>query len=402
MTRTQLPLLYELVPDADYIWPLSEHFDSVEGISTPSVQVGSMEFMPGKFGNSLQTTIGATNLIENPVFEIDTSGWSPYSLSTIHLHTAESYVGSNCMRVEGASAQNKAQCASSDMTITPGESYTLSAFVKNISIPSGGTIALEVYWQGGASGDASTVSVLSVTSDDAADWLEISNYFEPDQPDRTSCRAYIIFYNVPTDGLHFLVDGVQFAQGRKKALANGNFATHSWSGSANSSQSVSSPSQLQYNVTASNKFTIAFWIKMPSVFNGEGTYAVDWVADTSNRIIFYRNSIDTDGLLRVFIIANGVVMMSHTHLPYGEIDSDIWRHIAIMFSTNLGTKMYVDGRLSGSSPTSSTWATAPFTLSLGSRLSQLRSIQIRDVIVVNKIMKVSEVKSIFNAQHSLR
>ncbi|MDP4333551.1 carbohydrate binding domain-containing protein [Curtobacterium sp. A7_M15] len=69
------------------------------------------------------------NLITNPNFETNTTGWSPLQ-STLTRVTTEAHSGSAALRMTPTSSGNAGMSLSSQPAISEGDSYTLSLWVK--------------------------------------------------------------------------------------------------------------------------------------------------------------------------------------------------------------------------------------------------------------------------------
>ena len=70
------------------------------------------------------------NLIVNPSFKTDTTGWSATGSSTITRITNEYFYGSSCLEVTKAAASDSGVVTASRILVTAGLSYALGAYVK--------------------------------------------------------------------------------------------------------------------------------------------------------------------------------------------------------------------------------------------------------------------------------
>jgi hypothetical protein len=76
------------------------------------------------------TTTTRTNLVTNPNFEVNTTGWVGRNSATIARATSEFYVGSASLQITTSASVNNGATASPATAITVGNTYTLSAYVK--------------------------------------------------------------------------------------------------------------------------------------------------------------------------------------------------------------------------------------------------------------------------------
>jgi hypothetical protein len=86
------------------------------------------------------------NLIVNPSFKTNTTGWSATGSSTITRITTDSFSGSSCLEITKAATTNSGAVIASRISVTAGDSYAVSAYVK---VPEGqetGTLQINVSW----------------------------------------------------------------------------------------------------------------------------------------------------------------------------------------------------------------------------------------------------------------
>lgn len=74
-----------------------------------------------------------TNLIQNPSFELDTTGWVPLGSTSLTTADAESYSGDFCLRIQrnltSSGFTYGAECSGTTAGATTGQTVTLSAYV---------------------------------------------------------------------------------------------------------------------------------------------------------------------------------------------------------------------------------------------------------------------------------
>jgi len=79
-------------------------------------------------GYTTETT--RTNLVPNPNFEVNTTGWVGRNSATIARATSQFYVGSASLQITTSASVNNGVTISPATAITVGNTYTLSAYVK--------------------------------------------------------------------------------------------------------------------------------------------------------------------------------------------------------------------------------------------------------------------------------
>lgn len=112
------------------------------------------------------TTTTRTNLVTNPNFETNTTGWSGVGGSTLSQSSTSSYIGSYSLLVTDTSTGLAG--AATTFTPTNGISYTLSFYVKNTAGLTRNMYA-QIGWSGGT---FSTGTVTSVTA--GSGWVRLS------------------------------------------------------------------------------------------------------------------------------------------------------------------------------------------------------------------------------------
>ncbi len=116
------------------------------------------------------------NLLTNPSFQTNTTGWSGVGSATIARSTSDSVFGSSCLAVTKAAASNSGVSLASRVAVTQNLSYAVSAYVKIPSSSEDGSLQIKVEWftavAGGSSISSTTSSLVAVTS--GSDWVRIA------------------------------------------------------------------------------------------------------------------------------------------------------------------------------------------------------------------------------------
>jgi hypothetical protein len=217
---------------------------------------GSVIFRPGKFYKAAQVAVSTTNLIGNPSFEVDTSGWS--CTSGIATRTAaNSIYGQYSIKLDAAAGGGTGVLLGPTINVTSGVTYTLSAWFYLVS---GTSIRMDL-------NDKSYEVEQVLTASNV--WTRLVMTFTPNATGTINPRFY------STTNAIAYIDGVQLEQK--------NFATpycdgtlggyngsgvpdgsgHVWSGTAHASTSNRTSASISYPVAGNlngAQGTIAAWV----------------------------------------------------------------------------------------------------------------------------------------------
>ena len=119
------------------------------------------------------------NLIVNPSFKTDTTGWAGTGSATVARITTDAFFGSTCLRVTKAASSNSGAVISSRISVTAATSYAVAAYVK---VPAGyetGVFQVNVAWYTAVSGGSliSTSSTISSQVIDGDGWVRLMGVF---------------------------------------------------------------------------------------------------------------------------------------------------------------------------------------------------------------------------------
>ena len=80
-----------------------------------------------------RTTTTRTNLVPNPNFEVDTTGWSGFNSATIARSTAQFYVGAASLQITNSASGNSgfSTTTQTDTPVVAGQTYTWSGYMKS-------------------------------------------------------------------------------------------------------------------------------------------------------------------------------------------------------------------------------------------------------------------------------
>ena len=115
------------------------------------------------------------NLIVNPSFKTNTTGWSVTGSSTIARITTDAFFGSSCLEVTKAAGTNSGVAIASRISVTAATSYAVAAYVK---VPAGeetGTFQINVNWYTALTGGSliSTTSTIGLENTPGDDWIRL-------------------------------------------------------------------------------------------------------------------------------------------------------------------------------------------------------------------------------------
>jgi hypothetical protein len=115
------------------------------------------------------------NLIVNPSFKTNTTGWSVTGSSTIARITTDAFFGSSCLEVTKAAGTNSGVAIASRISVTAATSYAVAAYVK---VPAGeetGTFQINVSWYTALTGGSliSTTSTIGLENTPGDDWIRL-------------------------------------------------------------------------------------------------------------------------------------------------------------------------------------------------------------------------------------
>jgi len=154
----------------------------------------------------------ADNLISNPSFEVNTTGWTPGNATL--TRTAGGLIGSfyGALAWNGTSNFYRINQLVSLSGSTAGRTFTLSYFVRGIGDTVGKNITLRLGEEGGSQATANyDSSGIALT----ADWQRVSLTATIAQDDRTGIRAYVGFRNSGsgvTTGDALDIDGIMLEE----------------------------------------------------------------------------------------------------------------------------------------------------------------------------------------------
>jgi hypothetical protein len=150
------------------------------------------------------------NLIVNPSFKTNTTGWSAVGGSTsITRITTDAYFGTSCLEVTKAATSSAGVATSARVAVSSSTSYAVSAWVK---VPAGqetSNLQIQVLWYtavtGGSFISSTTSEIIEVSAGD--DWVRLMDVVSSPST-AAGALVYVVQPSAGTASKKFLVDAV--------------------------------------------------------------------------------------------------------------------------------------------------------------------------------------------------
>jgi hypothetical protein len=157
--------------------------------------------------------IARTNLVSNPSFKTNATGWTGTGSATVARVTTDYVFGGACLEVTKANTTSSGTVTSSRIAVTAGLSYAVSAYLK---VPTGeetSSVRLDIEWYTALTGGSLVSSLLSalVAMDPGSDWVRIGKVGTA-PAGAVAASIKVIQPTAGTASKKFLVDGVLFEQ----------------------------------------------------------------------------------------------------------------------------------------------------------------------------------------------
>jgi hypothetical protein len=153
------------------------------------------------------------NLIVNPSFKTNTTGWSSTGSSTLSRITSDYFYGSSCLQVAKAASSNSGAVTSSRILVTQALSYALGIYVKIDASQEAGTLIGRVQWYDSATAGSllSTSTTISLDVIPGDDWVRLTGVFTAPSG-ALSALVSVVQPTAGTAAETFYVDAVLFEQ----------------------------------------------------------------------------------------------------------------------------------------------------------------------------------------------
>jgi hypothetical protein len=153
------------------------------------------------------------NLIVNPSFKTNTTGWSATGSSTLSRITTDYFYGSSSLQVAKAASANSGAVTSSRILVTQALSYALGVYVKIAATEEAGTLVARVQWYDSATAGSllSTSNTISLDVIPGDDWVRLTGVFTA-PAGALSALVSVVQPTAGTAAETFYVDAVLFEQ----------------------------------------------------------------------------------------------------------------------------------------------------------------------------------------------
>ena len=306
-----------------------------------------------------------TNLVTNPSFEVDTTGWSSNAGATIARSTVDKYFGvASCLVTQAATAFSGI-ILTGTMAVTAGTQYRISVYVKGVTTTQ--TLMLNVHQlnSGGSIVTQSNTGNLTVTA--AQGWTRYSVTFTASAT-AVSIRPMMMHPSTASAGNQFYVDGWLFEQSSTlNPYFDGSYADPTakaietqWTGTANASTSTIkywNPNGIQYQENSYLNFP-TLNILNDQVSAVYGIFEIE-SSVSSERILFsFSNSINgqtfdiTINASTIYYKINGSVINSQTAtigvenlvgINFEALSNAFGYEVSRFFSSPASIQVYVGG-----------------------------------------------------------
>jgi hypothetical protein len=342
----------------------------------PATVSGDVLYRDGLYGKAVEVTDAYTNLVSNPSFEADLTGWTDYSNGTAAgtrgRSSADSWDGTYSYRIQktgGASADRwGARC---DYAVTSGQSYVITGRVRVTGITGGTTTVVVMRTDTNVTGVQTNVDAVT------DGWIELQ--LTTTATATGTARVYFWIANCTSGTFYFdAVQAVNLAYqvpyfGAARTAANLYYAQI--------------PIKWQ-------KCTLMGWVKFPAQASAAGRNLGMFEAynDANNLVRLVVNN--ADNALYGTYIAGGTTTGIDGALT---LAADTWHHVAIVIDNGTGY-VYLNGALDTSASLSGGVQTGLATVYVGRNNTGARvNGMVDDFAVINRALPADEIKAIYES-----
>jgi len=342
----------------------------------PATVSGDVLYREGLYGKAVEVTDAYTNLVSNPSFETDLTGWTDYSNGTAAgsraRSSADSWDGTYSYRIQktgGASADRWG--ARVDYAVTSGQSYVITGRVRVTGITSGSTTVVVMRTD-------TNVNAIQTNVDAVTDgWVELR--LATTATGTGNARVYFWIANCTSGTFYF--DAVQAV----------NLAYQvPYFGAARTAGNLYYP-QIPIKW---QKCTLMGWLKFPAQAStvGRNLGAFEAYNDANNLVRLVVNN--ADNALYGTYIAGGTTTAIDGALT---LAADTWHHVAIVIDNGTGY-VYLNGVLDASASLSGGVQTGLATVYVGRNNTGARvNGMVDDFAVVNRALPADEIRAVYES-----
>ncbi|MEI7924582.1 MAG: hypothetical protein WCI61_00110 [Chloroflexota bacterium] len=199
---------------------------------------GGVPLATGRFGQGRRVEAATTNLLTNPSFETNTSGWGTDGSNTIAATSAVASAGTKALRCTYQSDRRLLTLSSGGYSGLAAGSVTFSIDVRIAAAYDGTSLGVYFASFAGSSGDASPGTLLDMAVRDAWQRVQVTSVIAAG--DLTGNVVLREHGTLPTAGRYVDVDAAQLEQAAAaSSYADGSLGSgYAWSGMAHASTST--------------------------------------------------------------------------------------------------------------------------------------------------------------------
>lgn len=345
----------------------------------------NIHYRPGKFYKAAVFGRSITNLITNPSFETNTTGWSVFNDSggdlAVSRVSEDSWYGDYSAKLTWTTVNNS-QFYNAPVASASAVNYSFGVWMR-AAVPCSVSIRIQ---RDGSPFTNYGIKTVAVTED----W----QWFTVTTTSSTPVAGAGIRVNIlPLDnGANSLyVDGVQFEQTVDPTPYFDGSVIGSWTGTAHASTSTRTNSLMRYNLTdmVQHRWTLMAWVW----FTKGATTATRGIMEIANG--------GANGV-SIYQLSTGVFAQvtygGSTTFPQINdgtgIEPGSWHHVAVAYSPG-SLRVYLDGAQVASRAISFTAEMA--TLTIGLVGANYGNFMIDDVVVSRKALSADRIKAIYES-----
>jgi hypothetical protein len=302
---------------------------------------GGVIYRPGKFGKAVQVAAAATNVISNPSFETNTTGWSAILSASIARTNEGAVIGSYCAGVTTAGSNTGGVTFA--YTTSTGGAWTASVYLKAYTAADvGDNVSVRIRFN---YTDVTTADT-AVNHALAADWTRVSVSATANGAKTVSSIEVHVRDLLSQSAHQWLMDAVQLEVGAiASPYCDGTLGDgHTWSGTAHASTSSRTAGSLTYPTAGSlptNVGTVMAWVAPSYLHPTDAQTVLRASGTTAGHIMLRLNSV---GKPQAYWGTGAVTAAS-------AITAGAWTHVAMTYD-GATVSLYVNGVLSTSGASS--------------------------------------------------
>jgi hypothetical protein len=388
--EARLDMQFKKLIDASLYLPFDDDVDDDSGNGqTPSTETGGIihpaHVTPQVGVGAVQLAEATTNLITNPSFETNTTGWAASGSNTIAQSTEQEKVGSNSLK---CTYQDNAQLAAYAITLTAA-AHVFGIWIYIPANYDGTDLKVDFLNFAGMTGE--TEGDVDMTK--TAVWQFVVAEGTPVGGDLAGDLRVYENGSTPTAGRFVYIDAAQCeAKAYATPYCDGSLGTgHTWSGTAHASTSSRTDVTLNYDTgdagISETEGTFAAWVMFCEVANGENQRIFGWWDAWNTESIYF--DITGTGYAN-FVIYDGSsqqIAIQHLVTDWSAYE---WHHVAVVWKVN-DCRLYIDGVQEGED----TVCTMPSITSENFRFGDGLAYFMDDAVVLDYALTDNEVENLY-------